>query len=138
MSDSSGLEWLTVGASVAYISGGFRNERVSEALVDKIGKRDVVVTVDGRTEKFNTGRTMTVGDVRWLRRSGNSTWDRGVELAPLDDPKVAEYRAAQKLSDAVYQVRKWSDEFSKSRDVDTARELRTAVDAFLKLAENDG
>jgi hypothetical protein len=135
MTDTPGLEWLTVGATVAYISGGHRSERVTEATVDKIGKRDVVVTVDGRTEKFNIGRTMAVGDVRWLRRSGTGSWDRGVDLAPLDDPKVAEYRAAQKLSDAVYQVRHWSDQFSKARDVDTARKLRAAVDAFLKLHE---
>lgn len=135
MSDTTGLEWLTVGATVAYIAGANRSETVSRAIVDKIGKRDVRVIVNGRDETFNITKTWEHDGVLWLRRSGNSAWDRGTELAPWDHPQVVKYRAAQAIDHAVYQVRKWSDEFSKSRDVETAQELRTAVDAFLKLHE---
>ncbi|WP_280412624.1 hypothetical protein [Nocardia asiatica] len=137
MTDTPGLEWLTVGATVAYIHGGYRSEQVIEATVERIGTRDVFVNVAGRSERFNTRRTRTRGDVQWLYRSGNSQWDRGVELAPLDAPEVASYKAAQEFDSAVYQVRKWSDEFSKARDVDSAQKLRAAVDAFLTLHENE-
>ena len=135
MTETPGLEWLTVGATVAYISGGTRSESVSRALVDKIGKRDVRVIVGGRDETFNIGKTWDHDGVLWLRRSGNSAWARGTELAPWDHPQVVAYRAAGAIAHAVYLVRKASDEFSKSRGVEDARVLRTVVDAYLKLAE---
>lgn len=136
MTDTTGLEWLQVGAKVAYIHGGYHHDAVTEATVEKIGKRDVVVTVSGRSEKFNITHTATYrGDegTTWLRRRGTSTWDRGTELGPLDHPRVAAINARQERDNAVSEVRRWADEFQSRRDVATAKELRAAVDAFLKL-----
>lgn len=137
MTEKTGLEWLTVGATVAYICGGHRNEDVQEGVVDRIGKRDVVVTVDGREEKFNITRTDRHGDRLWLHRNGNGSWDRGVDLAPADAPKVLAIKAARVRDTAVYEVSIAADVFQRRRDAKTARLLRDAVDAYLKLAESD-
>lgn len=131
------LAWLQVGAKVAYISGGIRSETVTEGVVEKIGKRDVIVAIVGRTEKFNIGRTNRHGDLLWLHRSGGSHWDRGVDLAPLDDPQVIAIQERQRRDDAQSDVRRWADEFQRNRGVETARKLRDAVDMYLKLHEAD-
>ncbi len=137
MTDSPNpLGWLQVGAKVAYISGQSRSETVTDGVVEKIGKRDVVVTVDGRIEKFNIGRTsLRSDDVTWLHRSGSSSYSAGVDLAPLDHPLVAKYRARQQLDKGTKLVRRWADEFQSARDVETARKLRDAIDVYLKLHE---
>lgn len=131
----TGLEWLTVGATAAFIYGGYRNEHVQEGVVDRIGKRDVVVIVAGREEKFNITRTDRHGDTLWLHRYGNSTWDRGMDLAPADHPEVLAIRAARARDAAAYEVSLAADVFQRRKDAATARLLRDAVDAFLKLAE---
>ncbi|MEV2222773.1 hypothetical protein AB0E01_23185 [Nocardia vinacea] len=136
----TGLEWLIVGATVAYVTGGYTQENVIQAAVDKIGKRDVVVTVDGRTETFNINKTsLRSGPNTWLRRSGSSQWDRGTQLAPLDDPQVVKIQARQVRADATSKVWRYADEFQSTRDVATARKLRDAIDVYLNLhAEDDG
>ncbi|MBF6215642.1 hypothetical protein IU436_27500 [Nocardia farcinica] len=131
----AGLEWLAVGATVAFIYGGHHDERVREGVVDRIGKRDVVVTVEGRAEKFNITRTSRRGDVLWLRRYGNGTWDRGVDLAPADHPEVLAIKAARARDAAAYEVSIAADVFQRRKDPATARLLRDAVDASMKLAE---
>lgn len=133
MTTTPGLEWLTVGATVAYIHG----DNVQVATVDKIGKRDVVVTVNGREQKFNINKPSARGTATWLYRSGARTWDRGNELAPLDDPIVVEMQKQQERDGARGQVRRWADEFQVRRDVDTAKKLRDAIDVFLELHEED-
>ncbi|WP_029923918.1 hypothetical protein [Nocardia otitidiscaviarum] len=137
MTEPTGLEWLAEGATAAYIYGGVHNQRVSDAVVQKIGKRDVVVVVNGRTEKFNINRTWRRGEWTQLRRSGNSTWDAGVELAAADDPAVAELRTRQTRDDAASDVVAAADRFRSSRDVENAKKLRAAIDAFLDLHDRD-
>lgn len=128
------LDWLTTGETVAYIAGG-RYESVSEAMVDKVGKRDVVVTVNGREQKFNIKFTTVRGRSEWLHRRGSSTWDRGTYLAPLDDPAVIEIRAQAQRDSARSDVRRWADEFQKAPGVESARKLQAAVGLYLKLHE---
>ncbi|MEU7631658.1 hypothetical protein AB0C34_16965 [Nocardia sp. NPDC049220] len=137
MTETPGLEWLTVGATVAHIFGRYRDESVSEAMVTKIGKRDVVITVEGRTEKFNIGHTKKIGDNTWLRRSVASSSDRVVYLAPLGDPRVASYRQQQARNESTKRVRHYADKFQNRRDVDTAKKLRAAVDTYLALLDTD-
>jgi hypothetical protein len=137
MTESTGLEWLTEGAQVAHVSGESGRESVYPATVTRIGKRDVTVTVNDRVEKFNVSRTWTHGEAVWLhRRPSAGSWARGVELAPWDDPQVVEYRRTQTVRRAVFAVRDAGDKFAARSGVDTARELRSAVNAFLKLAED--
>ncbi|WP_109527198.1 MULTISPECIES: hypothetical protein [Nocardia] len=137
MTDTPGLEWLTMGAEVAHAFRHHGTGRIKTAVVDKIGKRDVVVTVGGRVEKFNIGRTCERDGVRWLERS-EGTWNGWTELGPLDSPWAAEMFQAQRVENAAYLVQKASDGFASKRDVESARALRSAVDVFLKLAEPEG
>ncbi|MGN2638561.1 hypothetical protein ACTD5D_20765 [Nocardia takedensis] len=106
---------MTVGATVAYITGGHRSETVHAATVDRIGRRDVVVTVDGRRQRFNIGNTTQRGEVRWLSRRVDS-WSQDTYLASLDDPRVAAIRAVRTESDA-------------------ARALHAAVDTYLEIVD---
>ncbi|WP_280470666.1 hypothetical protein [Nocardia farcinica] len=131
----AGLEWLAVGATVAFIYGGHHDERVREGVVDRIGKRDVVVTIEGREEKFNITHASRCGDTLWLHRRGRSSWDRGVYLAPADHPEVLAIQAARVRDDAAYEVSLAAEVFQRRRDAATAQILRDAVDAFLKLVE---
>lgn len=137
MTESTGLEWLTVGAEVAHTFRHHSGGRINTAVVDKIGKRDVVVTVGGRVETFNIGRTRECDGVLWLERS-EGTWNGRTELGPLDSPRAAEMLRAQRVENAAYLVEKASDEFASKRDVESAKALRSAVNAFLKLAEPEG
>ncbi|MGX1809711.1 hypothetical protein ACWIGI_28655 [Nocardia sp. NPDC055321] len=136
MTEIRTLGWLTVGAKVAYVSARVGGEGATEATVEKIGKRDVFVKVNGRSEKFNINHTRARGSNTWLYRSGSSTWDRGVELAPLDDPAVQKMQAREALSDAVHLVRTRTVVFVRQRDVASAVELREAVDTFIALQES--
>lgn len=133
----TGLEWLTVGATVAYVSKGRLSQSVREAVVDRIGKRDVVVLVDGGEERFNINRTRVHGDTVWLHEYGDGLSGRSWDLAPLDHPEVLVIKAAQKRHAVATSVEYAADVFQRRRDIESAKALRDAVDAFLTLAEEN-
>lgn len=141
----NGLSWLTVGAIVAYISGRHGEQTVSEALVEKVGKRDVIATVNGHSQKFNINHTRShviaggdrVDPVKWLHRASESRWNPGVDLAPWEHPAVVALRDVERRIDSRVDVCHWADEFRRFPDVETARKLRDAVDLYLKLHEGN-
>ncbi|MBF6358119.1 hypothetical protein IU449_26850 [Nocardia higoensis] len=137
MTEKTGLEWLTVGATVAYICNSRLSSRVREAVVDRIGKRDVVVLVDGDEGRFNITRTRARGETAWLHEYGDGLSGRSWDLAPLDHPEVLVIKAAQKRRAVTTSVGHAADKFKNRGDVESAKALRDAVDAFLKLAEPD-
>ncbi len=135
MAESAGLEWLTVGATVALVRSHHATpDSIAEALVQKVGKRDVVVDAAGRIEKFNLGRTWSYDDAVWLTRREGS-WGGSTDLGPLDSPRAKKVRSAQTLANAVFEVRAAADKFAARSEPESARELRSAVDAYLELAE---
>lgn len=129
------LDWLTVDATVAFISGGGADPlRVYPAHVDVIGKRDVLVTVDGRTERFNITRIDRHHDNAWLyRRDG--VWTPNKYLAPHDDPDVVKISEKYARHVALDRAVKCAGTFRGTSDVANARMLRDAVDEFLKIAD---
>ncbi|WP_280389886.1 hypothetical protein [Nocardia wallacei] len=136
MSETTGLGWLAVGETVAYVAGGIHSESVRPAVVEKIGKRDVQVRVGDRVEKFNITKTSEGASATWLYRRGGSAWERGVHLAPANDPHVIKIAAEQRRTRAADEVMRMADKFQRHRDVDTARKLRSATDAFPKLHDD--
>lgn len=129
------LDWLVEGATVAYIVRRHRqSDRVYPAHVDKIGKRDVAITFGTQNTKFNINHTQESGANLWLYRRPE-TWDPGTYLAPIDDPEVAEIGERQMRERAADKVMKNANEFGKSHEIAAARQLRDAIDEFLKLAD---
>lgn len=127
MTHPTDLAWLTVDATVAYVANRrLQSSRVFPAHVDKIGKRDVNVTVNGRTEKFNINH---VNEDGWLYRRAD--WEPSTYLAPLNDPAVAAIGAQQVVERAAERVVKAAAAFSETRDAATAHQLRDTIDEFL-------
>lgn len=139
MTTTPGLDWLRVGETVAYITGGRgrANDHAYPAHVDKIGKRDVFVTTSGRTEKFNINHTTeSNSESAWLYRHGG-TWEPSTYLAPGDDPAVIEIGKRQKRERIVARVLGTAEEFGESPDRASALRLRDTIDAYLDLVESD-
>jgi hypothetical protein len=117
--------WLTPGAEVASISP-HRNVRVARTTVDRIGKRDVVLT---NGERF---------PVKGLRRSEGGTWGWTVELVPASDPRVAalesEIRTSRLRGRALTALEEWRVGAGEKTD---PRVPIAALAALLPDAERD-
>lgn len=86
--------WLKAGAEVAVLRTGPRASRVRFEVIDRVLKRDVVLS-DGT--RFSRQR---------LRRDlGNSAWDGSLELRAADDPQVLFVLRTQETRDAVIKTR---------------------------------
>ncbi|WP_068059227.1 hypothetical protein [Nocardia xishanensis] len=137
MTITPGLEWLTMGAKVAYITSfGYSGKLVAEATVDKVGKRDVLVIVHGRDEKFNINRTTQLHGATWLRRDSGA-WSRSDYLAPHDDPTVEKYREEARRQAVEGAARDAADRFQSSPSPDAARALQAAVSRYLELNDTE-
>lgn len=78
--------WLVPGSRVAVLSG--REESVTFAHVEKVGKRDVVLDNE---QRFSLTRLR--GDEITRRRGGS--WDPDDVLVPRDSPRAKQAYAAQ-------------------------------------------
>jgi hypothetical protein len=133
MTVGTGLDWLKVGETVAYIRRArHSNERVSPATVDKIGKRDVQVTINGVTQKFNINHTENGHLYRRDIAYGVVEY-----LMPSDHPRAVKARAQQQCDFAARAIDDHAHQFARTPDVEHARTLRDAIDVFLKLHEKD-
>ncbi|NKY60427.1 hypothetical protein [Nocardia flavorosea] len=136
MTTPPGLEWLTVGATVAYVHNR-RDSMIYEAVVQKVGKRDVVVTVNDREEKFNINKTTEIDGTRWLDRWISGTWGYSTSLGPLDSDHARKLREGKTRTEAITRAHSLADDFTRRRDVDTAKKLRDALDVFLELHDTE-
>lgn len=130
----SDLEWLTAGAEVAYVED---DGRIQPATVDRVGKRDAVINVGGRTERFNITKTTTQEGIAWLRRREPGPWSASTYLGPWDCPRSDRIRETQARIDSLDKARVWADTFIRHRDVESARELQAAVARFIDLHDTE-
>lgn len=136
-------EWLTIGATVAFIAGSQygATPQVQRVTVKTIGKRDIVIAYkahgQNQTERFRHAdyerrigaETNTYG--KWV--SNGRMGGRSYSLMSLDNPKLKKIELRSNADTAVSVVRgamrAWNPD-----DASTTRKLVDALDAQTEAA----